>query len=229
MRIQVVAPEFDVVTSYSVRWAEEAIEKLREKYVVRAMTGRPYTRQEVERVFERAFEMFVFYDHGNEDALYGDENEKVIDLDNVELLRDKIVYTMACLSAKKLGVEAWRRGCRVYWGYYEPFCFTLAEEHYFKRFANYGLMLLADGVPPAEAKRRTLQLGQQLIEELQKRGRYIAAAVLKQDMEALRCYNGEIPPSTCPFRRLALLLFGRHGWHLRKLLRSLLRRLLPFL
>jgi hypothetical protein len=85
----------------------------------------------VRSAFEANVETFkpdaiVFFNHGGEDCLCAQDGATcVLDSKNVDKVAGKIIYTMACLSAAKLGAEAWKRGC-VYIGYVETFTFTVA-------------------------------------------------------------------------------------------------------
>jgi hypothetical protein len=64
--------------------------------------------------------LIAFYDHGNVDKLAGSHEEVAFDLENADLLVDRDVYTVACLSAAKLGKKAVENGCNAYWGYTLP-------------------------------------------------------------------------------------------------------------
>jgi len=212
----VIAPRFDNATEYSYDWSREAVEILKHGgYTVIDMGGGTVRRRDVEEKIRNA-DMVVFYNHGTEDALWGSRDEPVIDTLNAMLLSGRECYTMACLSAKKLGVEAYKLGCKAYWGYCEPFSFTTDAADVFKKFANEGLRLrIIEKVSWKTALEKTRQLGQELSEKLLDEGKMVASICMKMNAENLRCYNGEPPSTTCFFRRTAIKLFGvRLGWRI---------------
>ncbi len=209
MDVLLVAPVFDEVTVYSHEWGLEAAGIFPDPPV--KLEGGIVTRQEVMDAW-KGKDLLAFYNHGNETALYGCSSEKVVDLDNVDEA-PPVIYTMACLSAQKLGVEAWKQG-RVYWGYNKPFSFTTNALDSFKELANNGLRLvIQDGKTWGEALTETKDLGEQLRKELMDQGRFIAASCMQNDTDCLRCYDGEAPEeSGCGFRQAALDVMGTKAW-----------------
>lgn len=208
-----IAPVFDDVTKYSVKWANN-IKSLLKNLTV--LDGRPITRAEVESALIGK-SLLAFYDHGNEYGLYGSVDEQVIDEDNIDKL-PLMVYTMACLSAKDCGVKIWRSG-RTFWGYHDVFSFTTDALPEFEQMANSGIILVSQGKTWSEAYDSTIQLGNQLSKSLADKGDYVSSVVMDSDVKALRLYDSTHSPteSTCPFRTVALKLFGGKGWNLRSL------------
>jgi len=217
MKALLVAPVFDEVTPYSYDWSREVKAILESKgYEVKDLSGTEISRKDVEKHLDDV-DLFCFYDHGSENALWGSRKEPVIDLSNVKLLSGKEVFTMACLSAKRLGVEAWKSKSKVYWGYCEPFIFTTDSLEEFKKFANCGINFRLEGKSWKECLSLAKELGNKLAEELSKAGKFIAASCMRNDVNALRCYNGEAPATKCFFRKIALKIFGSlAGWRLSK-------------
>ena len=207
------APVFDEVTKYSLVWAEEVESWLDDPTVLK---GRPITRAEVEANLKDKT-LYIHYGHGSEDALWGSHVEAVIDLKNVKLL-PKEIYTMSCLTAKELGVAAWRNGS-VYYGYYDVFSFTEDSLKEFQQFANCGMLYRRTGWSWKNTLEKAKELGENLVAELSSDGRYIASICMSRNVLALRCYNGGAPTeSNCFFRRIALRLFGEKGWSLSKMI-----------
>lgn len=209
----VCAPKFDNATSYSYEWSRELVDLLKKHgFVVKDISGGIVKREDVENSLVDV-SLYVHYDHGSEDCHWGGAHEKVIDLGNVNLLSGKEVYCMNCSSAKKLGVEAWKRGAVAYWGYVEEFVFTTDALDAFKEFANYGLKKRLEGLSWKECLEKTKERAKEIINELIRNGKYIAASALLHNMENLVCYTPSEPPkSRSVFRRLALRLFGAKGW-----------------
>jgi hypothetical protein len=209
---------FDSPTGYSFEWSREIKSLLEEKgYTVIDISGRPLSRAEVEKALtENPNALFVFYNHGNEDCLWASETEKAVDEGNVQLLASRECFTMACLSAKQLGVQAYKVGCLAYWGYVEVFSFSTEALDEFREFANSGLKFRLEGKTWEESLQLAKELADELCQKLVEAGKYIASVLLKQDADALRCYTPNNPPtSSCTLRKTAIRLFGpKLGWKL---------------
>jgi len=217
MKALLVAPVFDEVTKYSYEWSREARRLLEAKgYGVQDLGGREVRRSEVENGLKNA-DIICFFDHGTEDALFGSPSEPVVDSERAGLLSGREVYTMACLSASRLGVEAWKAKARAYWGYEKSFTFTTDALKDFQEFAVCGLRYRLEGKSWSEALKLAKELGKSLAEGLASEGKFIASSCMYYDADALRCYDGEEPSTKCLFRRLALRLFGRRGWYFSRL------------
>jgi len=212
-----VAPKFDDVTAYSWRWAErlkKAVEAL--GWSVVELGGGPVPRAEAEdAVSKNPGAPFAFYDHGTEDALWGSEAEAVVDLKNVEKLAGRVVYTMACLSSKKLGATAYtQHGC-IYIGYVREFAFTPYDEELFCEAANSGFIAYAKGEPDwAKIKEAMVEAFNEAIARAEDPW---TRTWLTWDRDALRVYapGADQPEAECPLRRLAVKLLGpRAGWRM---------------
>ena len=192
----IVAPRFDEATSYTFEWSRE-IKSLFEHsgYAVIDISGRPVSRSEVEEILKRnPNSLYIHYGHGNEDCHYGSANEKIVDLKNVNILSNHEVYCVNCLSAKKLGVEAYKNGAIAYWGYIENFVFTTDALDEFRMFANAGLKFWLEGNEWEKCLKLTKELANELYQKLIESGKYIAAVFLRLDADALRCYTANNPP-----------------------------------
>jgi len=211
-----VAPKFDSATEYSYDWSREAKALLEQKgYEVIDIGGRRVSRAEVEEALkENPSAIYIHYNHGSEDAHWGSEDEAVVNLENVTLLSGRETYCMNCLSAKKLGVEAWKRKATAYYGYVEVFTFTTEALNSFKEFTNSGLKFRLEGKSWNECLQLAKDLAKALAQKLVEAGKYIASVILQGDADVLRCYTEDMPPtSDCVFRRLCLKIFGpKIGW-----------------
>jgi len=101
--------------------------------------------------------IFVFYGHGSEDYMEGQNGEPLIHLDNVNLLTDKIVYTVACWTAKMLGKTA-ERFVRCYCGYDNKVILIL-DKFYLEKLGecvNVGLFEMLEGGTMEQARQRIL-------------------------------------------------------------------------
>jgi hypothetical protein len=216
-----VAPKFDEPTSYSYEWSREIKEMLEEKgFQVVDISGRAVSREEVEQFLRQNPKViYIHYNHGNTDCHYGSETVKVVDLKNAVLLSGREVYCMNCLSARELGVEAYKNGALAYWGYVEVFAFSTEALDEFKEFANAGLKYKLEGHTWEECLKLVKELAEQLCQKLVEAGKYMASILLKQDADALRCYTPNNPPTEtkCIFRKVALKIFGHKlGWKINR-------------
>jgi len=214
-RAVLVAPLFDEATKYSFMWAQRlrsALEQMGWRIV--EVGGREVSREEVEELLDKSpCAAFIFYDHGTEDALWGSEEEEVVDLKNVGKLANRVVYTMACLSAKRLGAVAHLKHGAVYVGYVEEFAFTEYDEHLFCECANSGMIAYARGEEDwARIKEAMLRAFDEAIEKARDPWTKV---LLRWDKEALRVYalGADRPEAECPLRKAAVALFGARLGH----------------
>jgi len=211
-----IAHEIDEVCEYSFLWNQNLMAKLHEVPKEQLLLQNA-VRSKVEATINAiAPDLIVFYDHGSESELIGADGNSCLDTDNVNLLSGREVYTMACLSAKTLGVEAWRQGCRAFWGYVEEFGFTLDDLDAFEELAGLGLLArLLQGMSWADAKKQVQDKANYLIDKAISEGNFSAAMLIRENTDALRVWDGEVPESQCSFRNFALKIFGRkRGWNI---------------
>jgi len=207
-----VAPCFDEVTEYSLEWSRRLHEELGEE---RTSCLREEAVRESFEDYVREYdpELITFYGHGVEDALVGNDQRPLMDNRNVGLARGREVYTMCCLAAKRLGADAYRKGCRAWWGYTEAFIFVTTDEEVFGRLANLGLLLRRkQGLSWEECVRRVKKAYRKEIDARRDGGNPWTVIALVHDRDALVCWSsGNEPPSECAFRQLAITLLGSAG------------------
>ena len=209
-----VAPCYEPITEYSFRWSQRLHEELGEKHV-------SCLREEaVMDIFEDYLEeydpeLISFYGHGSQDALIGNDESPLLDSGNVSLLRGREMYTLSCWSARKLGADAYRKGCKAYWGYTEPFSFVTTDEELFCRLANMGLILRRKEHLSWEGC--VSRVKDAYNEEIDKGGNPWTLIALISDRDCLVCWtDANQPPSDCAFRSMAIRLFGTVGQKLSK-------------
>lgn len=211
-----IAHQIDEVVEYTFAWDIRLMAKLPgdKANLLNSDAVRSKVEQKINSLNP---DLIVFYDHGSEDALIGADGYPCLDTDNANLLSAREVYTLACLSAKTLGVEAWRKGCKAYWGYVEEFGFTLDELEAFEELAALGLIArLLQGMSWADAKKEVQTKTDAMIDKAMSNGHFEAAMLMRQNTDSLHVWDGETPTeSGCTFRRLAIKLFGpKRGWKL---------------
>lgn len=210
----------DEVTSICYDEAQEVVDYAQSKgWKVIDIAKDDAVREKVEQTLKEHPNVLVcHYNHGAEDAWWGSDSRKCVNINNVEVLANRECYAQNCSSAKKLGVEAWKLKA-TYWGYTDVYVFTIDEKEYFKKFNNYGIKLRIDGEEWSEALKKTKKLAEELVKELLDKGKAFAAACLHRNAEILVLYDEEHPPtSDCLIRRISIKLFGpRIGWKLTRM------------
>lgn len=217
--VLLVAPMFDPATYHSYTWSREIKAYMLFKGCnVVDISGRKVRRSEVEsNLISINPDIVVFYDHGNEEQLFGSESDVVIDKNNVHMFSGKALYTMACLSGKRLGVLVWKND-GVFWGYNRVFMFTTDAVDYFQSFANRGIEEYLNGYSWEDAYMITKQYGFELAKRLASEGKIIASVCMINNASSLVCYTKNMYPGEtgCIFRKIAIKLLGRKlGWKLR--------------
>lgn len=195
MKAILVRPRFDDATKHTYAFADEILAICRKAgiEVVELAEGEAVRKRVEQELAAGDVDLYIQYDHGNEDALIGQDEKACIDGRNCKLLANKDVYTLACLSAKSLGVDIWNQGGK-YWGYVEIVSFTTDALEEFQRAFNCGFEFRFidkedHSVALAQAKGEFDSLAVDLVG----RGKTIAAVFMRINGENLVCYNGEKP------------------------------------
>jgi len=221
MKFIIFVPKFDRATEYSYIWGLEIEAYSREKgHENINLLVADAVKEKLEEAFTKNPDAhLVFYDHGNEDCLWGNNRKHVVDLTNNFILKNKEVFTMACLSSKKLGADSYLRYGTTYWGSYETISFTTDAVEDFGLALNFPIKLRMDGESDWNViMDKTLIHDNEVIDTMIGHGKIFAAALMRENRDARRVWTDKTPPSdedsdsTCFWRRLALKLFGRKGW-----------------
>jgi len=148
MKILAVAPAFDQASNISFKWYKMAMKEIEKNHDVIKLEKEKATRENFEK-YIKDVDIFAFWDHGNEDMLGSQQvkNPPLVDLENDDLLKDKETWTMACLSAKKLGPDIVKKGGNLFQGYREVFIFNnvVLISNLFGKCANAGLLARLEG------------------------------------------------------------------------------------
>jgi hypothetical protein len=214
MRILAVGPVFDDITRFSRLWLDRLEGSLKGYADITDLGAENATRENFEdQVRKLDPNIVVYYDHGSQEGLYAQGGRGyVLDQDNLVLVKGKVIYTLACLSASKLGAVANQvYGC-VYVGYVKEFAFTLEEEGLFSRAANTGL--IAYVYAEADWKRVKELMIQAFNQAIMEAEDPWSKVWLSWDRDNLRVYatGVDTPSSSCVFRRLVLRILGPKGW-----------------
>jgi thiol-disulfide isomerase/thioredoxin len=189
-----VRPRFDSATEYTYAFAEDILNHcLAAGIDVVELAEGDAIREKVEEELKKGTDLLIFYNHGGEDCLVGQDEKCAIDLENCHYLSEKEVYTLACLSAKELGAKVWRQGGK-YWGYTEVVGFTTDALEEFKQAFNCGFCyLFIDKLDHGQALNLAKETFNQLSLDLVSQGKVFAAVYMRQNKENLVYYNGQEP------------------------------------
>jgi len=146
MKALFVAPSFDQASEVSFKWYRDALREIRQKssWSIEALPKEMVTRENFERKIADV-DIFAYWDHGNYDKLADQNKDNLVDCNNSHLLSGKEVFTLACMSSKKLGRDAVDKGAKLYQGYREPFVFALPPfDKIFEIPANSGIIARVD-------------------------------------------------------------------------------------
>ena len=194
------APRFDAATEYSYPWFKDQIAFLKENagqwdiadtYEI-GMAVPTYVHGGLESYNP---DLFIFYDHGNEDNINSNDGKSLINENDLHLLKGRSIYTMCCLAAKVLGVKAIKAGALEWWGYTENYTFTLDTIKEHGDVSGYGLRTAhVDGKALKDVLEETRQYFFDKADELRAAGKTVASAIMVRDAEVLVCWHpGNIP------------------------------------
>ena len=196
MKALLCRPKFDEPTQYSFAFAGEILQWCQQAGIdIIELAEDDAVRPAVEKALQTFNpDIFVFYDHGSEDCLWGQGGTAAaIDLKNVGLLANIETYTLACLSAKSLGVEVWRRG-GAYWGYTEVVGYTTDALAEFQEAFNCGFHYrFIEGDIRQNSLQRAKETFSRLSLELIDVGNPLAAICMRGDGDALVYLNAHKP------------------------------------
>ncbi len=144
-KVFVTRPDHDDETKYLYEYSKEYIKFIENKDIqLISFSENKCSRENVEKlILKQNPNLIVFNGHGNEEVICGcKENEDrnvltikirdsqrdeiIIDMKNKEILKSKIIYSVACSSAKKLGMKVAKSHTKTaFIGYEEEFIFLM--------------------------------------------------------------------------------------------------------
>ncbi len=131
----ITRPNHDVTTDYLYFWSQPIIDYAeRIKINIIDLSKKRANFKEFNSVIKKRDPSFlVLNGHGSESTVSGYNNEPLIESGkNTSILNGKIVYARSCSSAKKLGKDAVKDGCKVYIGYDDEFVFMIEDDKIFR-------------------------------------------------------------------------------------------------
>ena len=204
------------MTEYSIDWCNAALDQINGHTEITKLLDDAAIKSTVEiKLTEVDPQWFVHYDHGSEYVMWGDDEQHLINLSNLDRLAGMHVYCMNCSSGQGLGAHAISLGILEYLGYMDVVSFTTNAAEEFKEALNYGLVkAITEGRFLKDVVEDMRGNGYDIASQLVLDGRIFAAAALVRDMNILHVfYEGgpEPPDPTCFISRILLRLFGWNG------------------
>jgi hypothetical protein len=118
--ILVTRPNHDTLTNYLSYWSKLVIdEAIKHNIKPLDLLGIKATKKNVTSYITKHNPKLLFFNgHGDEDRIGGYDNDIIIEVNqNVELLKDKIVYVRSCDVAANLGKVSIQKGTLAFIGY----------------------------------------------------------------------------------------------------------------
>lgn len=128
MQVLVSSPEVDNITRYLHVWSKKLIKTFENKHSFIHLEGEHATQSHFCGLLRKNYPTLVLINgHGNSAFITGHNREKLLDIKNVSLLKDKNVHALSCKTAQKLGPAAIKAGAKSYIGYDENFVLIMRE------------------------------------------------------------------------------------------------------
>lgn len=120
----ITRPTYDKITSYLHDFSKETIKTIKTTKDIHIidLDGPKANRINLENSFHKENPKLIFLNgHGDKKTVAGDNDKIILDEENIELTKDKIVYALACNSLEELGKIAIKKGTKAYVGYEASF------------------------------------------------------------------------------------------------------------
>lgn len=192
---------YDNNTEILYDWANDIIKQCSKK-IRRKIQGKRVSHRAIKRELSgkngKKYKYVIFYGHGSEDGniLFGDKHSPLIEFQDYRLLKKlkgKIVYAVACYSAKGIGFECIHKKYVLgYFGYVN--CLKLPpknEKHSlgykaFKETTNAGILALLKGTPPEKIYNEVMQVYMEHYDFLVESRHYNTAKGIRENMLSFR-------------------------------------------
>jgi len=107
----------DDPTEFSYKWAETVKQALESKnWKVIDLAESNAIREKLEETKNAEKQLLIFYGHGENDKMIGQNSQAIVNIDNIYILENLTVYVMSCLTTQKLGKKS-ENIARCYLGY----------------------------------------------------------------------------------------------------------------
>jgi hypothetical protein len=127
-KILITRPNHDLITSYLHDFSKEIVYMLQndKNFHVTDLEGDKATRENVNHSLVKEIPGLVFLNgHGDKKRVFGYKGEIILDSENVQNTKEKIIYALSCNSSEELGITAVKKGAKAYIGYTARFMMVL--------------------------------------------------------------------------------------------------------
>lgn len=177
--VLITRPEYDAPTLYLSKWSEKIIDEANAKgvRVIDLHRDKANKKRVVGTLEKTSTKLVIFNGHGSDTAVYGQDNEIILETLDTKAVKDKIIYARACRAASILGNNSIASGAISFLGYTEDFIFfrtrnsesqplkdKTAEQ--FLEPSNYIPISLLKGRTTSEANSRSKNFFRKNIEKL---------------------------------------------------------------
>lgn len=156
--VMFVRPRYDEVTSIVFEWAEEVIDYANKLgyEVIDIKVGEAFRKNVEDALISYDPKFFLHYGHGKGDALLGQDNDPIIDLKNISLLKGRMTFAVSCDSGRRLAYEIGKNGKSWFGGFRDKFLLPppYVKPHHllpFKDSVNAFPKAILEGKTPKEA------------------------------------------------------------------------------
>lgn len=114
----------DKETSYLYSFSKAIIQIAKEDQTIHLthLPGKKANRKKVESALSIKIKTLAFFNgHGDDGTVFGHDDQPILDKDNINLTKNKIIYALACNSLVELGPLAIKNGAKAYIGYNDEF------------------------------------------------------------------------------------------------------------
>lgn len=189
MRVLITNPEVDAFTRYLCRWTGKMLGEFRNDINVNILDKDKAKRKRFEGTLSKTpVDVVLLNGHGDYSYVLGD-NEIIVDMSNVDILKNKVVHAMSCSSARDLGRMAIRVGARAYVGYDEPFLASRMQDKISDPLNDDAAALFLD---PAFIAQKALLNGKEPKEAVRLAGREYDRSIVKALRSPVQSNNNQL-------------------------------------
>lgn len=120
----ITRPKHDIMTSYLHDFSKEIIKTVKDTSDIHVtnLEGSKATRINLEKCLSKEKPQLIFLNgHGDRKRVAGHKDEIILDSKNINLTKDKIIYSLSCDSLTDLGEISIANGTSAYVGYKASF------------------------------------------------------------------------------------------------------------
>ncbi len=129
-KMLITRPNHDKGMEYLFAWSNEIITQAEQKgWTVSKADGPNANRKGVRSKLEKIAPNFVVFNgHGNQNEIFGQNSESLIDKDSTALLKNTMAFARSCECLLGLGESAIQNGCHSFIGYSGQFIFPMLHQ-----------------------------------------------------------------------------------------------------